>query len=206
MLKIQKLTLGVFMTNCYFIIDSDTRYCMVVDPADDFESITEKIESDKLVLKAILLTHAHFDHIMALERLRKKYEVPVILAEEEDRILTDNELNLLSVYGDGSSCTHGDVLLHDGDTIDLCGNTISMMTLPGHTPGSCAYIFDGNMICGDTIFRDGVGRYDLPEGDYRSLRASLAKIGRLEYNYKLYPGHGPATNLEHEKNFNIYLQ
>ena len=205
MLKIQKLTLGSFMTNVYFVIDEETKECFVVDPADRFDLINGKIASQGLTVKGILLTHAHFDHIMALEELREATGAPVMLTEEENALLCDSDANLMNIYGDGTSCRPGDRLLHDGDVIKLGENEIAVMLLPGHTPGSCAYLFDGNMISGDTLFREGIGRYDFPGGDYGKLRASLERIAALDGDYRIYPGHGPATTLEHEKTYNINL-
>ena len=205
MLRIQKLTLGSFMTNVYFIIDEASRDCFIVDPADRCDLILEKVRSQDLRVKGILLTHAHFDHIMALEELREATGAPVMLTEEENALLCDPDDNLMNSYGDGTSCRPGDRLLHDGEVIKLGDNEITVMLLPGHTPGSCAYVFDGNMISGDTIFREGIGRYDFPGGDYRKLRASLERLAALDGDFRIYPGHGPATTLEHEKTYNINL-
>ncbi|MBQ7500438.1 MAG: MBL fold metallo-hydrolase [Clostridia bacterium] len=205
MLKIQKMTLGSFMTNVYFIIDEASRDCFIVDPADRCDLILEKVRSQGLAVKGILLTHAHFDHIMALEELREATGAPVMLCEQENALLCNSDDNLLNSYGDGSSCRPGDRLLREGDAVRLGDTDIKVMLLPGHTPGSCAYIFDGNMISGDTIFREGIGRYDFPGGDYAKLRASLSRIAALDADYRIYPGHGPSTTLNYEKQNNIYL-
>ena len=206
MLKIQKMTLGSFMTNVYFIIDPETRDCFVVDPADRCDLILEKVRAQDLCVKGILLTHAHFDHIMALEELRDATGAPVMLTEAENALLCDSGANMLDSYGDGSDCRPGDKLLRDGDVIALGENEIKVMLLPGHTPGSCAYLFGDDMIAGDTVFREGIGRYDFPGGDYAKLRASLSRIAALEGDLRIYPGHGASTTLSHEKEFNLYLQ
>ena len=205
MLKVQKMTLGSFMTNVYFIIDDVSKECLIADPADNAEMIYEKTSSQGLRISGILLTHAHFDHIMALEKLRDITSSPVMLAEAENELLCDPERNLMTTYGDGSKCRPGDVLLNEGDVIKLGNNSIDVIVLPGHTPGSCAYLFDDCMISGDTIFREGVGRYDFPGGDYFKLRESLKRLAQFEKNYRIFPGHGPSTTLEHEKLFNISL-
>ena len=206
MLKTRKLTLGSFQTNCYFIIDESTAQCLIVDPAYDADAISAKLGEYAVKPCGILLTHAHFDHIMALEDLREKYGIPVMLAKEENAMLTDSRMNMLDFYGDGSSCAPADRLLEDGDVIKLGDNEIKVMLLPGHTPGSCAYIYGDTMISGDTLFREGIGRYDFPGGDYFKLRESLKKIAALDVDYKIYPGHGASTTLEHEKTYNINLQ
>ena len=205
MLKIQKITLGVFGTNCYFIFDPETKDCFIVDPADECDVLLNKIAKNNFNLNGILLTHAHFDHIMALEPLRNATNAEVMLHADEQRILCDNSLNLMDVYGDGSQCRAADRLLSDGDLIDLAGNKLKVMHTPGHTPGSCCYIFDNNILCGDTLFREGYGRYDFPCGNYRQLVDSARKIAALDGDFKLFPGHGAATTLEHERQFNIIL-
>lgn len=205
MFKTRKLTLGPFGTNCYFIISEKTRNCYVVDPADNCGAITGFAESNGLTITGIILTHAHFDHISALEELRGP-KIPVMLHEAENDILLNTDFNMLSIYKPGYCCKSGDVLLHDQDTIDLDGGMIRVMHTPGHTPGSCCYIYDDTVICGDTVFREGFGRYDFPGGDYGSLVDSIRKIARLEESFKLLPGHGPSTTVEHEKKFNILLQ
>ena len=206
MLKIQKMTLGSFMTNVYFIIDPETHDCFVVDPADRCDLLLETVRAQDLGVKGILLTHAHFDHIMALEELRDATGAPVMLTEAENALLCDSGANMLDSYGDGSDCRPGDKLLRDGDVIALGENEIKVMLLPGHTPGSCAYLFGDDMIAGDTVFREGIGRYDFPGGDYAKLRASLSRIAALEGDLRIYPGHGASTTLSHEKEFNLYLQ
>ena len=206
MIKVLKLILGVFQTNCYILADETTNKAIVVDPAGEFDKIKNLLEKNELETQAILLTHAHFDHVMALEELRDYTKALVMLTEEENPVLTDPDVNLLSVYGNGTSCRGGDLLLHDGDEITLGENIIGVMLLPGHTPGSCAYVFDDTMISGDTIFRGSIGRYDLPGGDYDKLKESLKRLGALEKDYRILPGHGPSTTLGSEKQYNYYLQ
>ncbi|MHB1152308.1 MAG: MBL fold metallo-hydrolase [Eubacteriales bacterium] len=205
-MKILTFILGVMQTNCYFIIDETTGETAVVDPAASAEKIAAKIKDHSLTLKYIILTHAHFDHMMALEELRQQNHVPVYIHELDAQALLDPEQSYMDQFGGvKSSCRPADFLLADGDTIILGHSKIKIMHTPGHTMGSICLIAEDNIISGDTLFRGDVGRYDLYGGDYNQLLQSLKKLSELESDYKIYPGHGSSTRLSRERKNNIYL-
>lgn len=205
-MKILKFSVGTMGTNCYFLIGAGSGECAVVDPGDEADKIIRKLEDHELKCTHILLTHAHFDHIMALERLRQSTGANVYLHEEDAEFLTDSELNLMSRFSsDKIEVTPADILLHDGDKITVAGEEISVMHTPGHTPGSVCYLCGKDMISGDTLFRDSIGRYDFPGGDFMTLMHSLKILAALEGDYKVYPGHGMTTTLERERSSNLYL-
>ena len=206
-MKIAKFILGSMQTNCYFIIDEESKSCIVVDPADDIDVIMKKLSDKGLTCEKIILTHGHFDHMMALEELRARTSAPLYLHEADNELLQDPDKSLMAFYaGIHTPCKPADIALKDADTIDFHGNTIKVMHTPGHTKGSCCFLIDEHMICGDTLFRGNIGRYDFYGGDYTTMLSSLEKIKALETDYRIYPGHGPSSHLSYEKEYNLYMR
>ena len=193
-------------TNCYFLINEPTLLCAVVDPADEYDKISQKLKDKNLKLDKILLTHAHFDHIMALRRLREQTGAPLYVHEDDVEMLLDPGKSLMSSAG---GCSRPEDppehMVRDGDEIPLGTETIKVMHTPGHTKGSVCYICADSIISGDTLFRGSIGRYDFYGGDYDMMLSSLSKLKALDGDYKVYPGHGASTTLEHEKETNYYL-
>lgn len=193
-------------TNCYFLTDEDTGETIVADPADECEKIISKLNERNLKLKFILLTHAHFDHMLALEELRGKTAAPLMIHKNDAPALLDPKLSLMSRFaGIDTPCKDAEIKLGDNDIIKLGNNEIRVMHTPGHTPGSICLVFDRTIISGDTIFRENIGRHDFPGGNYAQLEESLKKLSSLEGDYKIYSGHGASTTLAHEREFNPYL-
>lgn len=211
-MKIQKYSVGVWGTNCYFLLDESgeggENRCAVVDPGDDGDAILRRLSSQALHCDAILLTHGHFDHMMALEQLRQTTGAPVYIHEDDAELMIDDDLNAAKLLA-GVSCSPrpADILLHDGDTVKIGGESVCVMHTPGHTRGSVCYFVggDGDILTGDTLFRDSIGRYDLPGGDFMTLLHSLGALASLEGEHKIYPGHGATSTLEREKSVNLYL-
>jgi len=206
MLKTAKYVVGNFGTNCYFLYDSEDMSSFVIDPGCDFELLERAINERGFKVRGIILTHAHFDHIMALKALKDHTGAPLYIHEAEAVMLSEPQMNMTDRYGDPENCIPPDHLLKDGDILELNGNEIRILHTPGHTPGSCCLIAGGILISGDTLFLESIGRYDFVGGDYRTLRNSLKILCELDRDYRILPGHGPSTTLSHEKQFNIYLQ
>ncbi len=210
-MKIYKYTVGPMGTNCYLAVDEATKEAVLVDPGEDADRLKEAIADKGCRVAAILLTHAHFDHILALEPLRGFTGAPLLLHEKEAPFLTDGDLNLTARFSDRSvSFRPAEKTLSDGDVIPVGNASLSVLHTPGHTPGSVCYLDreDGNLLCGDTLFREGIGRYDLPGGRYPDLIASLQRLKALadgETDYRVLPGHGASSRLSHELSFNPYL-
>ncbi len=210
-MKIYKYAVGPMGTNCYLLADEATKEAAVVDPGDTSpQKILDAAASKGLTVTAILLTHAHFDHILCLSALRERTGAPLLLHREEAELLHDNEKNLFTRFSDAQpSFSPAERLLEDGDILEIGASKLTVFHTPGHTPGSvCFFDEEGdNVITGDTLFRETVGRYDFPGGDYHTLMDSLIKLVKRcgDRDYKLYPGHGPATHLSHELEHNLYL-
>lgn len=205
-MKILRFVLGSMMTNCYFLIDEPTLETMIVDPADNAELILQKLDEKKLIPRAILLTHAHFDHMLALEGVRSKLGIPVLVHRDDAAAITDPDINLTSRFtSQPYAFSPADKLLYDADTVEFGGSSLKVLSTPGHTPGSICLIDEDAVISGDTLFRESIGRYDFPGGDYTEMLRSLDKLTSLEGDRKIYPGHGATTTLSHEREFNPYL-
>lgn len=202
------MILGVVQTNCYIINNEDTKEAIIVDPADDAGKIEEYLKTNDLVCKAILLTHGHFDHIMAATELSARVKAPIYAHEAEALLLGDAELNA-STHIRKKCSLNPDVLLKDQQELELAGFKIRVIHTPGHTAGGACYYFSehGTLISGDTLFREDIGRYDLPTGNGEQEVASIIdKLLILDDDTKVYPGHGISTTIGHEKKYNMYLK
>ncbi|ARJ49851.1 MBL fold metallo-hydrolase [Staphylococcus lutrae] len=199
-MKISFLTLGVVSTNTYFV-ENDTDL-LLFDPAGNAEKIIEKIKQSKKTLQAILLTHAHFDHIAALDDVLKTFPVPVYMHQEEFSFLKDPEKNgsaKFTQYGLPIITSHAQPIALDESTYQIGSFSFETLHTPGHSPGSLTYVFDEFAIVGDTLFNNGIGRTDLYQGDYETLVDSIKdKLFSLNDQLPLYPGHGPLTTVENE--------
>lgn len=205
-MKLYKLCVGAMGTNCYIVTDGDGAEAAVVDPGAECDRILETVRSKGLTVTKIILTHAHFDHILALTELRKATGAPLYIHKDEAETLGDGKKNLLARFSDTNETpAPAEVLLTDGDTVKIGNTELTVMHTPGHTPGSMCLICGDTIICGDTLFREGIGRYDFPGGDYKTLIESCMKLTALEGDYKLYPGHGPSSTLDYERANNFYL-
>ncbi len=207
-MRIQTYTLGGVGTHCYFLINEDTKEALVADPADRADFISEKLESQGLKLKGILLTHGHGDHIMAVPALREKYGAPLLAHEAEAALLGDPRKNLsTSLFGKSVSLT-ADRLLKDGEMVELAGLSLKTLFTPGHTPGGCCYYGEGDgiLLSGDTLFAGSIGRTDFPGGSMHTLVAAIKdRLMPLPDETKVYPGHAEMTTIGDERKFNPYL-
>ena len=186
-MRISNLSLGLVDTNAYFV-ESDNSV-LLVDPAGESDKIFKKLNQINKPLKAILLTHAHFDHIGALDDVLSKYDVPVYMHKEEFSFLTDPEKN-----GSSKFKQYGMPL-----------TTSKAQPIAGHSPGSLTYVFDDFAVVGDTLFNNGIGRTDLYRGDYETLVDSIKdKLFELDGDLPLFPGHGQYTTVDDEQ-LNPYL-
>lgn len=205
-MRISNLTLGLVDTNAYFIENEDS--VLLIDPAGEPDKIFKKLNQINKPLKAILLTHAHFDHIGALDDILEKYDVPLYMHKEEFDFLTDPEKNgaakfkqygmpLITSKAQPNSLDEGDFTIGDFN--------MKVLHTPGHSPGSLTYVFDDFAVVGDTLFNNGIGRTDLYKGDYETLVDSIKdKLFELEGDLPLFPGHGQYTTVDDEQ-LNPYL-
>lgn len=197
---------GPVQTNCFFLFDEESREGVVVDPGDEAEKLLDYVRDKKLKIQAILLTHGHFDHIMAVEALRREWEVPVYASREEKAVLENPTLNL-SVQMSHPVSVAADRYLSDGEELELLGQKVRCILTPGHTCGGMCYYFPkpGILFSGDTLFQESVGRTDFPTGSMSTLIRSIReKLLVLAPATRVCPGHGMITSIENEKMYNPY--
>ena len=204
-IEIKMMVLGPVQTNCFFLINEDTKELLIIDPADRAQGIIDWIQSEGLKPVAILLTHGHFDHIMAVEGLRKEYQIPMYASKDEVEVLANPQLNVSTMMGAYVSMK-ADELFADGDVLELAG--MKVISTPGHTIGSvCFYIEEEKMlISGDTLFEASVGRTDFPTGSSRQLINSIkTRLFILPEDVNVFPGHGEVTSIAYEKTHNPFI-
>ena len=200
-MRISSLTLGLVDTNTYFI--EDDNHLLLIDPSSESDRIIKKLNQINKPLKAILLTHAHYDHIGALDDIINKYNVPVYMHDEEFDFLKDPEKNgaaKFKQYGMPQVISDAKPLsIKEGPTT-IEGFHFSVLHTPGHSPGSLSYVFKDFAVVGDTLFNNGIGRTDLYRGDYETLVDSIKdKLFELDGDLPLFPGHGPYTTVDDEQ-------
>lgn len=205
-MKVFKYSVGLMGTNAYIILDEETMKAALVDPGDEADKLLSVLNSKGAELSYIILTHAHFDHILALPEVKEKTGASLLVHKDDAPMLADGSLNLISRFRNTEiDFPAPDVLLNDGDVIKVGNGEIGIIHTPGHTRGSICLSVGDDLISGDTLFRESIGRYDFPGGDYDTIVASLEKIKALGVKGKIYPGHGMSTTLEHELAHNLYL-
>lgn len=208
MIKVGKIVMGSVQTNCYFLYRENDNKIIVVDPADRGEYLYNAFVGKGYEIAAILLTHAHFDHIWGCNRLRELAGVKVYACIEEKELCEDACLNVSEEVGRPYVVTV-DEYLKDGDNVIIAGMKFRVIETPGHTKGSCCYYFEADkiLISGDTLFEGSVGRTDLPTGDSAVLEESLkSKLMYLPEETIVFPGHGGSTTIKDEKLYNPYCR
>lgn len=205
-MHISSLTLGIADTNTYFIEDENN--VLLVDPSSDGNKIIKKLNEINKPLKAIILTHAHFDHIGALDEVLEEFDVPVYLHTEEFDFFLDPSKNgsaKFKQYGLEPVISNASPQPLEEGPNKIGGFEIDVLHTPDHSPGSLTYVFNDFAVVGDTLFNNGIGRTDLYRGDYETLVDSIQdKIFEIDGDLPLYPGHGPSTTVNDEQ-MNPYL-
>lgn len=210
MLKIDQLELGPVQTNCY-IISNAQKECLIFDPGEESGKITALLKRKGLAPLAILLTHAHFDHIGAVDDLRDRFAIPVYLHHLEKDWLSRPNLNGSGKYAalPDYRVKDADILLLEEKELKISTFQMDILHTPGHSPGSLTYSFgdEGFAIVGDTLFRGSIGRTDLIDGSEKKLLQSIRRaLLTLPEHMVLYPGHGPETTPEQEMKSNPFLK
>jgi glyoxylase-like metal-dependent hydrolase (beta-lactamase superfamily II) len=204
-MQIKKFTANYLKTNNFLVWDEATHKAFLVDVSEGFEDIQSFIEKEELILEALLLTHAHFDHIMKIDDFLGVYpEIPVYQHESEKDFLFDPTLNL-SAYARRSVGTQKKVvqkLLKEGDVLDFAGGTWKVLHVPGHSPGGVIFLEEEKKMgfSGDLIFEGGiVGRSDIRHANAEDFKRSLERILSFESDYTFHTGHGGDVSLAKEK-------
>lgn len=195
---LKTMTVGPVETNCYLVGDEQAGACALVDPGDSAQALLSMVEESGLRLEAIFLTHGHYDHRDAVADILEKYpELPVYIHEKEKL-----RPGLPERYFYGGPCQP----YAEGDTVQVGSTPFRVLETPGHTAGSVTLVTSGVMLSGDTLFAGTCGRCDLPGGSIADMLSSLRRLGELEGDYQVLPGHGPASTLEQERRRNPYVR
>ena len=205
-MNISTLCLGELGTNCY-VIETDEKNAVLIDPASDSKEIIYTLKSKGLELKKILITHGHFDHMMAVTDIVNEIDVPVYIHTDDKSCLTSTTDNLYAYFpvSEAFKAIPKALCVNNGDIIVQDELEFKVLHTPGHSKGSVCYICGDVMFSGDTLFSGSIGRTDPPFGDYSVIMKSIKKITELTTDYKIYPGHGSSTTLNNERQNNIYL-
>ena len=206
-MKIERFVIGPIGTNCYIVINEETKECFDTDPAACQQENESHIRSTGLKVQAVLLTHGHFDHIMGIDDFVREFPVPVYAHEAEKELLENAQLNSSAMYGMGYTYS-GAEYLKDGQVLTIAGFEIHVIYTPGHTAGGCCYYIPAEhvLISGDTLFHASIGRTDLPTGSSSQLvRSVREKLMVLPEETKVYPGHMEETTIGYEKKYNPFV-
>jgi glyoxylase-like metal-dependent hydrolase (beta-lactamase superfamily II) len=209
-MKINRLVLGEFQTNCYVVRQDDAATdCLIVDTGLEAAGLMRFLAQHELTPRAVVLTHGHVDHFVGIEAVRRDFpEVKVYIHKLDAPLLADPAANLSAFAGVPSTADPADVLLEDGDTLTEADVTLRVIHTPGHTPGGiCLYAeAEGVLFAGDTLFADGVGRTDFPGGDSQQLVESIrTRLLGLPDETTVCPGHAMRTTIGREKAHNPFL-
>lgn len=207
-MEIKCLVLGIVRTNCYIVYTEETKKAVIIDPAADSRRITEEISALGVTPEAVLLTHGHFDHMLAADSLRNGYHIPVCILKEDAELLKAPDLNCSEQFLHMSYGISADEELADGQPLSFLDGALTVIATPGHTEGSCCYYAAGEdiLFSGDTLFQRSVGRTDLPTGRASQISASIReKLFVLPDNTLVLSGHGDQTTIGEEKQFNPYV-
>ncbi len=204
-LNIETLGPGPVGSNCY--ICSYGTKAFVIDPGCDINQIRRYTEQNSLEIEHIFLTHAHYDHVAGLDEARREYPDAMVYAHTLASDSLGDPVKNGSIFF-GVSKTFGPVknLFEDGQIIDFHGKAIRIMFTPGHSKGSVCIFIEENVFTGDTLFKESIGRSDLPGGDPKELGRSLKKLFSKRGDIRVYPGHGEDTTIGHEKRNNPYAR
>ncbi|MBM7582296.1 glyoxylase-like metal-dependent hydrolase (beta-lactamase superfamily II) [Caldicoprobacter guelmensis] len=209
-MKVITMPVGELAANCYIVYCKNTMRAVVIDPGAEGQSILNRIQHEGVKVEYILLTHGHFDHIGAVKFLKEHLESCVAIHAGDAPALTDASLNLSTFMGGYSVQTPADVLLKEGDVLDVGGINIKVLHTPGHSEGSACFVVERPIkavFTGDTLFQGAIGRSDFPGGSYDQLISSIRdKLLVLDDDYTVYPGHGLRSTIGTERIANPFIK
>lgn len=198
-MNIKLLQVGPIGTNCYILCDEQAKACAVIDPGGDAARVAAAVEETGCAPCAILLTHGHYDHTGGVAELAARWpDVPVYLNRRD---VYEGDAYLQQLFPPVPGARDYD----EGDTVAVGGLAVEVLATPGHSEGSVTLRCGGALFCGDTLFAGSCGRTDFPGGSMKKILASLRRLGELEGNLQVYPGHMETSTLGRERETNYYM-
>lgn len=204
-MTIQWVTVGPFQENAYLVADDATKRAVLVDPGDEASRIVRMVRSAGVQLDAIWLTHAHVDHVGAVQAIRREWDIPVYL-HPDDLVLYRRASQQAALYGlQLEQPADPDRELKDGDILTVGATEFTVRHTPGHSPGHVVFVGGRVMLGGDLLFAGSIGRTDLPLSSPEAMETSLALVSAFDPATVVYPGHGPPTSIKEELATNPFL-
>jgi len=209
MLKVEKLVVGVMQSNCYILYNTESKAAVVIDAGDCAGTIINKVLEHNLFVEAIILTHGHFDHILAVDALSKRFNAKIIINRNDEILLKNPNFNLSRSFLGYDIIVESDNLhlVDDNNTIKLIGYNFKFISTPGHSAGSMCIAVENFLFTGDTLFKGSIGNEFKPFGDLAvEIESIKTKLLKIDNNYICLTGHGDSTTLNYEKKNNIYIR
>ncbi|MFI3115044.1 MAG: MBL fold metallo-hydrolase [Clostridia bacterium] len=206
-MKMIHSVVGPVHTNCYIVYDEKSKEAIIIDPGEKAGLLLENIKEHDLKLKYILLTHGHFDHIIAVPQIKAVTGAKLVVHKKEEKFISNEYV--MKNYGRYIKTEYTtpevDILAKDGTEIEFGDLKAKYIHTPGHTKGSCIIEINDSLFTGDTLFAGECGRCDLEGGDFSEMLVSLKKIAEIDGDYNVYPGHENFSTLETERKRNKYM-
>lgn len=206
-MKILTFNVGIIGTNCYLVTDEQSGESVLIDPGAMSPRLEAALREHNV--RHIILTHGHYDHILGVAEAKRLTGADVIISREDAPCLYDDEISRAGLhFPEPQEHLYADKTVSDGDEIAFGTKKICVIATPGHTPGCVCFVFkeDGIIFSGDTLFQGTIGRTDFATGSMPDMLASLSKLKALDGEFTVFPGHGPATTLDYEKQNNPYMR
>ncbi len=205
-MNIESLVVGPIQVNCFIITCSSTNQSAIVDPGGDADRILNLCESKKINVTKILLTHGHFDHIGAVQSVQDATGADIFMHQADEFLIEAAPMQAAAFGLPAPNTFSVDTFLKEGDDIQIGKVNATVLETPGHSPSCVCFYFENDLFAGDTLFYGGIGRTDLPGGNYNQILNSIkTKLFVLPDELKVYSGHGPATTIGREKQYNPFV-
>ncbi len=205
-MNIERIVNEEYDQNCYLVYDED-KTGLIIDPGSKGEYILNKINNFGVNVKYIFLTHCHYDHIEGTEELRKALNAEVVSSFECNKNIQNPSINLSSLFSFPIKAGPSDIIVTEGDAIDVGRMKVKTILTPGHTDGGACYLIGEDLFSGDTLFLNSVGRWDFPTGNEKNLKESIkTKLFTMDDDIIVHPGHGNDTKIYYEKRYNVFCK
>ena len=206
-LQVEQLVVGPLDSNCFIVWDDQIKQGVVIDSGDDADKILNRIKELGIEIKAILVTHGHFDHVGAVAPLKRELNVE-FLAHKDDLFFIEDGENAARRWGFIiEQPPKPDRFIEDGDTIEVGNYELEVLHTPGHSPGGVSFLHNRMVFGGDTLFQSSIGRTDFRKGSFEELEKSIkTRLYTLPDDTIVYTGHGPTTTIGEEKRYNLFVK